>query len=521
MNEEATPSGSRGTAFERMKAGLLGGGGFVARHSFTGLKHGLKALAYGVTGGFVVLLVIVILYLNSRTDLAVWHEAELEEEFTAGSGIEAFPDYLALEDRLFEELDREVYAKTRVASPEKPGIERYRSGSLSDPRHYEENGNRTFEWKPAGGTAPTAGVLLLHGMSDSPYSLRALGESLHQRGAHVIGLRLPGHGTAPSGLVSFEWEDMDAAVRLAMRHLEAEVGDRPLFLVGYSNGGALSVHYALACLEDDSLPRADGIVLVSPAIGVTPMAALAIWQSRIGNWFGLEKLAWNSILPEYDPYKYVSFAVNAGHQVYRLTTEIADDFDRLSDSGKLDDFPRVLAFQSVVDATVSTPALIDGLFARLPPGSEEHELVLFDINRDEVIESILTDDPTRNVEVIASRPENDFPLTVLTNRGSKEGTLAMRQFRKGRRIGEETATGLAWPAGLYSLSHVSLPFPPDDEFYGEHRPSPGSLRLGMIALRGERGLLQISAADQLRLRWNPFYDHLSSRALEFMGFPEG
>jgi len=48
---------------------------------------------------------------------------------------------------------------------------------------------------------PALGVLLLHGLSDSPYSLKALGERLNGQGAMVLGLRIPGHGTAPSGLV--------------------------------------------------------------------------------------------------------------------------------------------------------------------------------------------------------------------------------------------------------------------------------------------------------------------------------
>ena len=45
-------------------------------------------------------------------------------------------------------------------------------------------------------------------MSDSPYSLRAIGQSLNQQHFWVVGLRLPGHGTAPSGLLSIHWEDM-------------------------------------------------------------------------------------------------------------------------------------------------------------------------------------------------------------------------------------------------------------------------------------------------------------------------
>src|SRR5690606_12020621 len=136
-------------------------------------------------------------------------------------------------------------------------IQRYRKGGPADPTGYARNWNRTFELRPEG--APRRGVLLLHGMSDSPYSLRAIGERLHREGAHVVGLRMPGHGTAPSGLLEVHRRDLAAAVALAMRHLRETVDGRPVHLVGYSNGGALAVHYALKRLEDDSLPAVDGI----------------------------------------------------------------------------------------------------------------------------------------------------------------------------------------------------------------------------------------------------------------------
>jgi alpha-beta hydrolase superfamily lysophospholipase len=105
-------------------------------------------------------------------------------------------------------------------------------------------------------------------MSDSPYSLSSLGRRLHSAGAWVIGLRLPGHGTAPSGLLQVKWEDMAAAVRLAMRHLSTKVIERPLYLVGYSNGGALAIQYVISGIKDSTLPKISGIVLISPAIGV-------------------------------------------------------------------------------------------------------------------------------------------------------------------------------------------------------------------------------------------------------------
>ncbi|NIQ96039.1 MAG: alpha/beta fold hydrolase, partial [Desulfuromonadales bacterium] len=160
------------------------------------------------------------------------------------------------------------------------------------------------------------------GLSDSPYSLRKIGESLHRAGAHVLGLRIPGHGTAPSGLVEVTWQDMAAAVRLGVGHLDAANPGRPLYIVGYSNGAALGVHYALMAMDDPTLPAVDRMVLLSPGIGISAMAKLAVWQARLGHLLGLEKLAWNNILPEYDPFKYGSFAINAGDVSHRITGEI-------------------------------------------------------------------------------------------------------------------------------------------------------------------------------------------------------
>ena len=57
------------------------------------------------------------------------------------------------------------------------------------------------------------------------------------------------------------------------RHLATTIGrDRPLVLVGYSNGGALVLSYALDALERSADPQAERIILLSPMIGVAPFA---------------------------------------------------------------------------------------------------------------------------------------------------------------------------------------------------------------------------------------------------------
>ncbi|HOP18016.1 MAG: alpha/beta hydrolase [Chromatiaceae bacterium] len=474
------------------------------------LHKALLAAIYMCIGAAFAFIAAFALYLDSRADLDVWHMADLDQEFTVDSGISSFEEYLALEERLFRQLDELVYGE--VAAAQGVSINRYSRGSLSDPQRWSTNWNRSFEL-PAG--SPRAAVLLLHGMSDSPYSLRQMGERLHAAGASVLGLRMPGHGTAPSGLVELTWQDMDAAMRLAIQHLSKRSPDVPLFIVGYSTGAALAVNYALAALVDPTLPRVERLVILSPAIGVTPAAALAVWQARLGHLLGLDKLAWSDILPEYDPFKYGSFAVNAGDVVYRLTREIQRRLTVARERDLLGAFPPVLAFSSVVDATVSPTALVEGLFAQLPANG--HELVLFDINRRSGIEPILKWDPSTMLRVLQDQRNQGYRLSLVTQADGQSTRVVQRTWQPGGTPAGDQDLALEWPEGVYSLAHIALPFAPEDPLYGG-RPegSEQGFRLGDLALRGERGVLHVAASDMLRQRWNPFYQHVERRMLQFL-----
>jgi alpha-beta hydrolase superfamily lysophospholipase len=470
----------------------------------------LKYMAAGIVGFILASVVILVVYLNGRPDLSVWHLVDLDEEFTTESDVENFEQYLALEERLFRQLDDRVYSK--VSSGPANAVNRYSKGSQSDPGQWPVNWNRTFELPQE---QPRAGVLLLHGLSDSPYSLHELGEKLHQQGAMVLGLRIPGHGTAPSGLVETSWQDMAAAVRLAAHHVRASIGDKPLYIVGYSNGGALTMEYVLSALNDTSLPRVSGVVLLSPEIGVSGSAAYAIWQARLGHLFGFEKLAWNSLLPEYDPFKYGSFAVNAGDLAHRITIHIQKQLSALQDSGKLENLPPILAFQSGVDATVTASALVANLFAKLPAAG--HELVLFDINRRVEMDILLKRDPRTVFNPLLENDNRSFNLTLVTNESNDSNRVVAYTTAAGDDAQSMTSKQLnEWPQSIYSLSHVALPISPTDPLYGgpDAGESPG-IQLGNLALRGERGVLHVSGTDIMRLRWNPFFDYVETRILEF------
>jgi alpha-beta hydrolase superfamily lysophospholipase len=470
-------------------------------------KHLSLFIGYGAACILIALAAVYAAYLRSLPGLKPWHTAQLTAEFTAADAdrVKTLSDYRALENKLFASLGAEVY--DQVPANERRAINRYSAGSLADPRQLRVDWNRTFDLT---GAAPRGGVLLLHGMSDSPYSLRALGEHLRARGYRVVGLRLPGHGTVPSALLKIRWQDMAAAVRLAARDLHAQLGpERPLYIIGYSNGAALAMEYALARMQGEALPPVERLVLISPAIGVAPIAALAVWQARLSVLLDAPKVAWNEMGPEYDPYKYRSFAVNAGDQVYRLTQVIAHRLDALGKSGPVAGVPRILAFQSIADATVSTAAVIDALFRRLAP--DGHQLVLFDINRYAEAEPLFAPGALVVKDNLLTEAPLSFELTVLGNADRESFTLAAFHRRAQEQTYTVHPTDLKWPKGVYSLSHVALPFSPDDPVYGAQPPAKHELvYLGRPQLRGERGLLAVPANELIRLRHNPFFAYVAA-----------
>ena len=482
------------------------------------LTKALTIFTYSALGACAAALAGGIWYLENRPDLDIWHTVNLTEEFTAASDLDSFADYLKLEERVFAQLDDLIFTRIDPNLPRQSL--RYRPGGVANPVRWPHNWNRSYELLARD---PRAGVLLLHGITDSPYSLHAVGRSLHAAGATVVGMRLPGHGTIPGELRDLTAEDLVAATRLGVRHLQSLVGDRPLYLVGYSTGGALAIDYALATLEDKASPQITGIVMISPAIGVRPSARFAVWQARIGHLLGLPKLEWNDIMPEYDPFKYNSFAINAADVVYRLTSRISNQIERARESGTLTRLPPILAFQSIIDATVSTPALIDGLLARLPARGDE--LVIFDIDRTDRVDPILARNPSLDIKTAMSDGNLPFMVTLITNENPDTANVVARTQAAGSNVRSEIPLDMAWPQNIISLSHVALPFPPSDPLYGAKPPQePRRLYLGNLSIRGERGLLAVPPSAQLRLRWNPFFDYLESRSFEFMGLtgnPQG
>ncbi len=465
----------------------------------------------------LAVLLVFVQGCSSGPSLKPWHTEVLTEEFTAAmvedGQVRNFDDYLALEDRLYKQLDDVIYDRTERGPAHM--LERYSYGSAADPEHRPVKWNHSFELTRQ---SAIGGVLLLHGMSDSPYTMRALGQTLNQHGYHVVALRLPGHGTVPSGLRHVTWQDMAAAVKLSMEHLASEPGSKPLHIIGYSSGAALAMNYTLDALEAGDVPVPASLVLMSPAIRVHPATALAGFKNSMAVLPGLGGLAYLSVMDEFDPYKYNSFATNAGAQVHRITTQLDRRMQALvRDPAAVERLPPILVLKSTVDATVTTDAVVTRLLMGLPAG--RNELVLFDINRNAAIKSkFLVDDPGPLTNRLMLDPQLPFAVTFVGNENPYSTRVVARHKPPfSQEKSEMEQLGLDWPRGVVSLSHVALPFPPDDRLYGQQPPEDdGQVFLGDLAIKGERGLLKIPGEWLLRLRYNPFYTYMQTRVLKWL-----
>jgi alpha-beta hydrolase superfamily lysophospholipase len=462
---------------------------------------------------------VFVHHLWAGPPLKPWHSARLTEEFSArdytSGRVTTLAQYRAVEARVLDQV-RERVSK-RVEAPDRLSYNRFQPGSLSDPNVWPINWNKTFEIAPQGEMGGT--VLLLHGLTDSPYSLRSVGIFLAERGMRVVGLRLPGHGTAPAGLLSFEIDDLQAAVRLAMRDLrDTQPAGAPLWMIGYSNGAALAVDYALDAREDAQLPRPAGLVLISPAIGITRLAAIGRIRTGLSELQGFGRAAWQVIETELDPYKYQSFSFHAAGETQRLTSRVARRVATAGANGPVRDIPRVLAFVSTVDSTVRAPAVIDDLLGRLAP--DGHELVLFDVNRLAVVQPLLINDPAPLTRRLLAEPQRPFGLTLVTNASPDTLQVVERRVPANGTQVSERLLPYAWPRNVFSLSHVALPFPPDDPLYGyAAAPTPQHVQLGRVEVRGENGVLNVPGWMLTRQRSNPFHGYMLERIAQYMSLP--
>lgn len=125
-------------------------------------------------------------------------------------------------------------------------------------------------WRARGHSNPRGALLLCHGFTGSPQSLRPWAQDHADRGWAVDLPLLPGHGSTWQELARTTWQDWYGQVRDAALDLSGEHG--PIAVGGLSMGGALSL--ALAA-DPDLEGRIAALVLVNPGLTLPPAARLA------------------------------------------------------------------------------------------------------------------------------------------------------------------------------------------------------------------------------------------------------
>ena len=104
------------------------------------------------------------------------------------------------------------------------------------------------------------GVVLSHGFTGSPQSLRPWAEHLAAAGLTVRLPRLPGHGTRWQDLNDTRWPDWYGEVEVAFDELRGRC--RQVFAMGLSMGGTLVLR-----LAEQRPAEVAGLVLVNPSLG--------------------------------------------------------------------------------------------------------------------------------------------------------------------------------------------------------------------------------------------------------------
>ena len=192
-------------------------------------------------------------------------------------------------------------------------------------------------------------VLLIHGLTDSPFMLHDLSAHLFNLGYDIRTLLIPGHGTAPSDLLDIEYQSWRDAATFAINSTLADYSE--VYLGGFSTGGALILDNIVNRKHqaNDELSKINGIMLWAPATKANSSFA---WMAEYVDM--LPGMDWMSEESDTDFAKYESFSFNAAAQVYMLMEHI----QAISPQSSVPDIPLFMTLPQD-DSTIDSETTID------------------------------------------------------------------------------------------------------------------------------------------------------------------
>lgn len=154
------------------------------------------------------------------------------------------------------------------------------------------------------------GVLLVHGLFDSPFSVKEVAQHLQAAGILCRAVLLPGHGTDPKDLLKVHYQEWINTVQFGLSTFDKEVEN--LYVLGYSTGATLAIYHAI----QNSKIR--GIITIAPLVRIKTIVAKFLRFPQLIGWFK-EHRQWLAQHEQIDYAKYTSISINAIHQVDQLT----------------------------------------------------------------------------------------------------------------------------------------------------------------------------------------------------------
>jgi alpha-beta hydrolase superfamily lysophospholipase len=281
------------------------------------------------------------------------------------------------------------------------------------------------------------GIVLIHGLIDSPYSMRPIGEDLRERCFLVFGLLLPDHGTRPGDMLDSSREDWLLATHFATEQMALNAAQ--VFIAGHSAGGALAI------LEAGRNPAVDGLVLFAPALSIAPVSRYARFITPLGLFY--PGAAWFELKRDTATYRYESFPFRAAAETWAL---IQATWSAMND--RVRGLP-VFTVASMEDNTVGTEATLQFMAENSDPDSmmllySQHPVAAADPVR--VISSSAPESGVLSLSHLGLMTPPDHPWFgrdgAYRNCGHyEEGGDAFRQCKAGMRAwyGEATAENLA------------------------------------------------------------------------------
>lgn len=443
---------------------------------------------------FLIIVQVMRAYLDRQgnSKLMPWHRvSQIKElDYDKYSDIES---YLADEKDFLEKIYREVEIE------KKGSYNRYIRGSKSSPYgHLEKDVNLSFELIPKN---PKGGILMLHGLTGSPYSMRDMAKIFYEKGYYVLALRYPYHGTYPGELLNLNWKDFSKTAKFGAKIVKDKIQgikNSKFYMLGFSTGATATLQYITHDInEDNKLPKPDGVFWLSPAMGIDPLAKYVFLDILVSKIPGLNKFAWIDIYPEYDMAKYNSFDKNSVAQVYTLIKESRRNLSELSKSEKAE-LPPIYSYTSIQDATVDSEELFKVLEEIR---NKKNELTIFDVNRkySDLYESKIQKMDFKK-EIEESKVIGD--IIVVSNMVNKTEKVELTKYSNGQKINMNNDLDFRWSNNTFSLAHISLPISPENPLYGKET------FLGGGNIKGENGTAVIPSDVLVRLRYNDFFNYV-------------